>query len=244
MHTRRQALLVMMATALLTGVIQAQSAEQLLEKTRNIYVAMDTYSDVGTVINEFGSAAKPIVERHSFTTEFRRSPRAFVFDFRKVGGDRYVVWGDPDAFHTWWKTTGAVYDFPNPNNIAAISGSGSTTYAATLKIPTLLYGKSQLAALLLAFAYPALDGTDLLSSHKCYRIVGRASDTYSATGREVNVRQITVWIDAESYLVRQVREQWKPAVAGQINRITTVYDPKANPPIDEAGARFTPPEAK
>lgn len=221
---------------------QGQTAEQILQKTKDTYVAMKTYSDSGTVIDEYGSAASPGKTRHSFTTNFRRSsPRAFVLDAKKEGGDRYVVWGDPDAFHTWWKTTGAQYDFPNPNNVGAISGSGRNTGGAGVKIPTLLYGKSQLAAMMLDLHDPTVEGKEKVSGHDCYRVTGRASDTYAATGKEVNIHKVTVWIDATSYLVRQVREEWK-GLPGQVSRTTTDYEPQSDPPIDEAKLHFKAPE--
>jgi hypothetical protein len=219
---------------------RAQDVEQILQKTRDTYVALQSYADSGTVIAEYGSGPQPQATRHQFTTRFRRSPRAYVFDFHKEGGDRYVVWGDPDAFHSWWKTTGDQYDFPNPNNLPAISGSSVNTSGAGMKIPSLLYGKSQLAALMLAFADPLLEGVEQIGGHACHRISGRASDRYSATGKEVNVHRVVVWIDAESSLVRQVREEWK-GLPGVVNRTTVVYQPEANPTLADNLLTFAAP---
>jgi hypothetical protein len=53
---------------------------------------------------------------------------------------------------------------------------------------------------------------------------------------------MTVWIDAESLLIRKVVEQWKPVVAGQISRHTTTFEPRANPKIDDSHFRFSPPQ--
>ena len=215
----------------------AQNAAAILQKTRDTYVGLRSYADTGSVVYEYGADAK---DQHTFATYFSRAPRHFLLEFHKQGGDQYVIWGEPDAFHTWWKMTGQQTDYPNPNNIPAITLSSEPTKGASMKIPPLLYGKSQLAAVLLAFHDPEVDGTEAIGGHHCHRIVGRASDTYSATGKEVNIHRITVWIDSDSFLVRQVREEWKP-LPGSVNRMTTMYQPQANPTLDEAKFKFTPP---
>jgi outer membrane lipoprotein-sorting protein len=222
------------------AVARAQSADDILKKMRDTYAAMNSYADSGTVINEYGPSGR---DRHSFTTYFNRSPRHFLLDFRKQGGDQYVVWADPDAFHTWWKTTGQQTDYPNPNNVPAISQSGQNTKQAALKIPTLLYSKAQMGGDFNNFADEELDGTEEIGGRRCYRLLGRASDTYAASGKEVNTRKMTVWIDAESYLVRQILEEWK-AVGGSRTRLTTTYQPQANPSLEDNKFKFTPPEPK
>jgi outer membrane lipoprotein-sorting protein len=219
---------------------RAQSGEQILQKTRDAYLTIKSYADTGTILEEYGTDSK---SKHTFATYFNRAPRHFLLEFTKEGGDKFVIWGDPDAFHTWWKTTGQLSDYPNPQNIPAISLSEYNTKGASMKVPTLLYGKSQLAAVMLAITDPTLDGTDEIVGHHCFRVTGRMSDVYRATGKEVNIHRETLWIDADSYLVRQVREEWK-AMPGQIHRTTTAYQPQANPNLDESKFKFIPPESK
>jgi outer membrane lipoprotein-sorting protein len=233
--------LFILAMSLLLGPATnaADSPEAILQRTRSAYTALSSYSDTGVVLSEYGTSSK---DRHTFSTYFTRAPRHFVFDFHKQSGDRYVVWGDPDAFHTWWKTTGNQTDYPNPNNAPAINQSGYSTAQSISKLPALLYGKDALQGLLTNFVDTALDGTEEIGSRKCYRIVGRASDFYG-TGKEVNIHKLTVWIDAESYLVREVREESK-ALPGQISRVTTTFEPQANPKIDDKHLQFAPPQPK
>jgi outer membrane lipoprotein-sorting protein len=219
---------------------QAQTAESALQKTRDTYANLNSYADTGTIIVEYGSSS---VDKHSFSTSFNRSPRGFLLDFHKQGGDRYVIWADPGAFHTWWKTTGQQYDYPNPNNTPAISLSGPNTKDAAMKIPTLLYGKSQLAAAMLNLADPVLEGTDQIGGHRCHRISGRASDTYAASGKAVNIHKTTVWIDDDSFLVRKVLEDWK-ALPGQRARLITTFEPRANPNLEKSPFQFVPPQPK
>ena len=224
----------------LTAYASAENASEVLQKTRTTYGAMKSYADTGVVLNEYGSSSQ---DRHTFSTYFNRAPRHFLLDFRKQGGSQYVIWGDPDAFHTWWSTTGQQYDYPNPNNITAISGSSQNTGATSMKIPTLLYLKSALAGQMLELADPVLDGTEPIGNRRCYRITGRASDVYATTGKEVNVRRVTVWIDAESSLVRKVLEEWKP-LPGQRSRVITTFEPQVNPALDDSRFKFVAPEAK
>jgi len=214
----------------------AQSVESILQKSRDTYAQLKSYTDSGAVLYEYGVSSE---DKHSFSTAFNRAPRHLLLDFHKQGGDRYVIWADPDAFYTWWKATGQKTDYPNPNNTPALSLSAPQTSGVALKIPTLLYGKAFESAML-KIAGPALVGPDEIGGRHCQRITGQASDVYSASGKEVNIHKVTVWIDAESFLVRKMLEEWKP-LPGQRNRVTTTFEPQADPTLDEAKFKFTPP---
>jgi outer membrane lipoprotein-sorting protein len=224
----------------LFGAAPSTASEDVFERSRAMYTSLSSYADTGTIIKEYGSAKDPARDRHMFTTCFRRVPRAFYFDFKKDGGDRYVIWGDPDAFHTWWKTTGVQSDYPNPNNVGAFTTSGVTTSGATTKVPSLLYKKGALPSDFAFFTDGVLDGREEIGEHQCDRLVGTAKDVYGNTGHEVNVRKMIVWIDRESLLIRKVVEEWPP-LPGQVSRTTTVFEPQANPALDESKFRFTPP---
>jgi hypothetical protein len=73
--------------------------------------------------------------------------------------------------------------------------------------------------------------------------MGITRDVYAATGKEVNVHKMTIWIDTESLLIRKVLEEWKP-LPGQRSRHITTYEPRANGPLDDAKLAFSPPEGK
>jgi outer membrane lipoprotein-sorting protein len=233
--TRIAAAAIVFTLHLLAGeVSKAQSAEDTLQKARDTYSQMKSYSDTGVVLVEYGISSE---DRHTFSTAFNRSPRHFLLDFHKQGGDRYVIWADPDSFHTWWKATGQQTDYPNPNNLPAFSLSGPSTAGVALKIPTLLYGKSPLGAAMLNLHDPVLEGTEQVGNHHCHRISGRAGDTYSASGKEVNIHKTTVWIDGDSFLVRKMLEVWDP-LPGQRNRMTTIFEAQQNPALDEVRFKF------
>jgi hypothetical protein len=228
------------ATIALLSMPRARGADDILQRTRAMYGELRSYADTGTVINEYGTSS---TDRHTFTTVFMRTPRHFLLDFTKQGGDRYVIWGDPDAFHTWWKTTGGRFDYPNPNNASAISQSGQNSAGVSGKIPPLLYPKASLGGDFANFVDVTTDSTEVVEGHRCYRLHGRASDTYTASGKEVNVRSMSVWIDAESLLIRKVLSEWVP-LPGQRSRVITTYEPQANPTLDESRFRFSPPAAR
>jgi len=224
------------ALILCTGAVGA-AADDIWQQSRAAYSALRTYADTGTVVYEFGASSR---EQDTFVTAFGREPRRFYFDFRKESGDRYVIWGDPDAFHTWWKTTGVQQDYPNPNNAGALTLAGPSTVGAASKIPILLYAKAQLPGDFSNIKDIVLAGTDAVDGRQCRRLIGTAYDVYGGTGRSVNERKITMWIDAESLLIRKVLEDWKP-LPGQVNRRTTTFQPQANPALDDSRFRFTLP---
>jgi outer membrane lipoprotein-sorting protein len=218
-----------------------ESPQQIMQRARDTYGQLRSYSDGGVVVREYGSAVSPSRDRNTFSTHFNRAPRRFYFEFNKQGGDRFVIWGDPDAFHTWWKTTGVASDYPNPNNLPALNQSDFQTGGSATKIPTLLYPKAAIVSSLSHFADATLEGTEDVGGHRCFKLVGRTNDVYGQTGKEVNFRRMSVWIDTSSALIRQIREESK-AMPGQVNRVMTTFEPEANPALPESRFKFTPPE--
>lgn len=214
------------------------AADNILERSRAVYTALSSYSDTGVVVHEYGTGSK---DRHTFSTSFRRAPRGFLFDFRKQGGDRYVIWGDPAAFHTWWKTTGHQDDYPNPSNTGAFTTAGVHTISVSAIVPSLLYARGALPSVLANFTDGVVEGLEVVGGRSCHRLAGTTYDTYSASGRRTNTRKLTVWIDAESLLIRKVLVRPTESLPGHIDGTTTTFEPLANPAIDDAKLRFAPP---
>jgi outer membrane lipoprotein-sorting protein len=209
----------------------------ILEHTRSVYAALTSYSDTGTVLKEYSPTSH---DENSFATYFTRAPRHFMFDYRKPSGDRIVIWGDPDAFHVWWKTTAQVTEYPNPKNTGAITLNEYPTAGAITKIPPLLYSKANLAGAIPNFEPGRLAGMEDVAGNKCYRLEGTTSDQYAQTGKKVDVRNLTVWIDSTSYLIRKILED-APAAPGMLNRTTTTFNPQANPKLNDDSFQFVPP---
>ena len=214
------------------------SPDAILEHTRAVYGALTSYADTGTVLYEYSPT---VHDDYTFSTAYNRNPRHFLLDFRTGSGGRIVIWADPDAFHVWWKTTGQVTEYPNPNNSAALTLSDFPTKAVSTKIPALLYGKAGLPGAFLHFV-PARDaGLEDCGEKKCHRLEGETSDTYGGTGKQVNVRKFTVWIESDTYLVRKTMEE-APAPAGALNRTTTTFVPQVNPHLADEVFKFSPPK--
>ena len=217
-----------------------ESPEAVLKRLQATYAALTSYLDTGTVLIEYAPGSS---DQHRFTTYFKRVPRHFLFDYRKQGGDRLTVWGDPEAFHRWWQSTGENADYPNPNNTLAFSLSDYPTAGTSSKIASLLYHNAALVSSLSNFTATRLDSSEEIGGQKCYRLVGQSGDVYAATAREVNVRALTLWIDVKSGLLRQIREEGK-AAPGTLDRTTTTFDPKANPTIPDSSFKFVPPASQ
>jgi hypothetical protein len=101
--------------------------EDVLARSRVLYGSLRSYADTGTVDVEFGPRGAVVRERHTFKTSYR-SPRHFYFDFTKHQDvDRFVVWGDDEGLHTWWRTTGVENSYPRGQGITAfVTGSVPT----------------------------------------------------------------------------------------------------------------------
>ena len=240
--------LALLAAALLRTATSSAN-DDVFARSLAMYAALRSYADTGTVEVQYGLAKDPARDRHTFTTYFSRAPRGFYFDFNKNfnkngGVDRYVIWGDPEAFHTWWKAINVKSDHPNPNNTGAFVAAGQQTAGSAMIIPPLLYSKAGLQAEFTNIKNPVVNGTETISGHQCYRVVATTSDVYGATGREVNIRNLTISFDVQSLLIRKLVVEPKDTIPGQINRRTTTFESQANPTLDASRFKFVPPGPK
>jgi outer membrane lipoprotein-sorting protein len=219
-------------------------ADDVLARSRATYAALKSYSDSGRVDYEYGPAAAPLRERYTFTTLFR-APRHLLFDFTKGSpGGRFVVWGDGEVFHSWWAATGVEDTYPRGKGATAFVISTQPTAGSSVVISPLLFPGAGLIGTLEELADTTVEGTEMIDGHTCHKLVGVARSRYGS-GNETNVRRTIVWIDAETLLVRRVFEDAPRGTAsGIVARKTTTFEPKANPVLDEARFRFTPPAAQ
>ncbi len=223
---------------------RSERAEDILARSKAIYAALHSYADSGSVVAEYGPVTAVARDTHTFHTYFR-SPRLFYFDFtRGANVDRFVVWSDEQAFHTWWKTTGLEDSYGKGQGINAFVLGASPTKNAIMQISPLLFPGSGLVGTLTEFGDPADAGREKVDGHDCYVLTGVAKSVYRVTGHETNFRRTTLWIDTQTLLVRRVREEPKGTSPGTVNRTTTTFSPHANPPLDDSRFRFTPPESQ
>ncbi len=221
------------------------TADDILARSKATYAALKSYADSGTVLVEFGPVDGILKERHAFHSYYR-APRSFYFDFTKEKNvDRFVVWSDDQAFHTWWKTTGLEESYPKGQGITAFVTGEQPTKKSLTQIAPLLFPKAGLVGTLTEFGDASDAGTEKVDGHPCYKLTGVAKSVYRATGHETNFRRTTLWIDSETLLVRKVVEDSpRGTPAGSVNRLTTTFSPHANPMLNDGQFQFTPPVAQ
>ena len=226
--------------------LAADEAAEVLARTKSVYAAMTSYADTGVIVTEYQMGNAPgFKERHTFRT-FYQSPRRFFFDFNKdpnAGKERLVIWSDGGDFNSWWSATGVHDTYPKGQGANAFALSSMPTKGSAVLIAPLLFSKAGLQGAIASFVRPTLAAKgETVGGHRCYRLNGVIEEAYGATGNVTGSRRATLWIDADSSLVvKLVEEAPTGSPAGMVDRITTTFDPKANPALADSVFRFTPP---
>jgi outer membrane lipoprotein-sorting protein len=232
-----------------TGQGQPAKLPSVLEESLAYYAMLTSYSDTGTTRQEVPG----IVDEAKFTTYFRRPTRDLYFDFQALTStnptNKFTIDMSAQRLIIWM--AGGVmqqYDFKSraleqkPQQVQALQTAGHLTTGASMLIPSLLYAKTDVPGTVRQIKSARVEGTEPVDGHPCHKLVGIAAQQLG-NGRQVNERPVTVWIDAESKLVRRVFEDTPAGYpASTYLRLTTTLQPKANPSIDEDRFRFTPPQ--
>ena len=80
-----------------------------------------------------------------------------------------------------------------------------------------------------------------MNGRKCYRILGVERWRYPS-GRETGVRAITIWVDAETYLIHKVLQDTPRGMPrGSVDRRTTMRQRQANPTLGPERVRVEVP---
>ncbi len=214
--------------------------EVLLERVRVTYAALKTYSDAGEVTTEeqpIGSHV--IVERYAFRTRYAKAPRRFLFECTKgaaVGGERFVVWSPGDVFNSWWSATGVHEAYRPGEGANAFAVGALPTAGALLVVPPVLFDGAGLEGPLTAITS--------LRYLRREQIAGRTLHVISGSARlnhwSDSVRPTTLWIDATTLMIRKVVEDTPSGSGGALQRVTTVLEPRANPPLASSAFNFSP----
>jgi hypothetical protein len=228
----------------------AFDAEDVLAKTRAAYAALTSYADSGTVLDE----ATGFTDRTTFRTLFTREPRQLYIDSRalesvyKAGNriplnTRVVLWMENGDLQTWSSKSESRETYPadGGQQVNALKNSAYYTAGISVLIPSHLYSKSGLVSPVHATEEAEADGFEAVDGRRCFRILGVERWRYPS-GRETGVRAITLWIDAETYLIHKVVEDTpKGMPRGQVSRRTTTIKFQANPKLEPAQFRFAVP---
>lgn len=229
----------------------AFSAEDVLARTYAAYTGLDSYADSGTVVDE----SKGYRDRFAFRTLQTRAPRNFLLDFRYAGsdydngfkidgGERTVIWMQAGHLQTWNSKTLEHQTYPEDGGrqVDALNGASNSTRGISVLVPSLIYTKANMASVVKATEDAVAAGTETLGGRRCYKITGIERWRYPS-GRVTGVRPITLWIDAETHLIRKVLEDTpKGSPRGSISRRIVTFEPRANPPLEASHFSFKVPE--
>lgn len=250
--------LVALALASLAGTtvrteapFSTQLLPDVLKKTIAYYGTLSSYADTGTLKVETTGT----LEEARFATYFRRPTRDLFFDFQALSSTtlstkfktdlsayRTVLWmfkGEMQKYSRYAQT----HEMVNPDNQAnALRGTQSGTYGASIMIPSLLYTQARLPSAILQIEEAELAGVEEIAKRRCHKVTGTAA-AYYPSGQRTSVRPVTVWIDAETQLIRRVLEDTPKGYGkiGDVMRYTFDFQPQANPAIDDAKFQFTVP---
>ena len=225
-------------------------AEDVLAKTRAAYAALGSYADSGTVTKETAG----FTDRSTFRTRFSRAPRHLLIDYLAVAseykagnilplGQRMVLWMEQADLETWETRTGSHETYPadGGQQVNALKLSDYYTSGISVLVPSLFFTKAGLASPIYATEEAEADGFETVNGRKCYRILGVERWRYPS-GRETGVRPITIWVDAETYLIHKILQDTQRGMPrGSVDRRTTTLKHQANPKLGPEQFRFEVP---
>lgn len=228
------------------------AAADILGRSAAAYAALQSYADTGTVTQE-----NTTITRSKFRTRFVRPARNFFFEYQalysegKSGSGRkldlttyhYVFW----MLHGELQTYGAheraheVFPADGGGQVGAIRGGDHRTYGTSVLVPSLLYSKSGMFGVIQELEEATDAGFEWVGGHRCYKLMGIARSHYP-NGRVFNVRPTTVWIDAETFLIRKIfTDTPKGPGLGLVQRYTYTFEPRPNPALHDSLFTFTVP---
>ncbi len=241
------------AAAALIGVetarLEADSGTELLARAVAVYPDLTSYSDTGTVVRE----SPGLVDRWKFTTRFRRESLDFYFDFQGVDSRSTLTMDTSFQQIVLWMVDGELQSFNKQlklhehipraggNQPAALQGAVAYTVGTSTLIPGLIFAKANLNSTIRQIREVDIAGVEAINGRRCHKLVGQAAEYYPS-GAVTNRRQVSVWIDAETQLVRQVFEDTPEGYPpGVYSKVTITIEPQANPALERPQFQFDVP---
>lgn len=235
-----------------------RAAEDLLAKSMAAYGGLTSYADSGTAVREIDG----VLNVGHFRTYLRRPPLSFYFEWGRrvqistkrqadslsMPDKRQVFWLVNGELQTYYRDGPSAqhktYAAGSSNQPSALAAAKVATMETITLIPSLLFRKANLVGPLQEIAEISVAGTEQVGGHICHKLVGIAQSVYPS-GAVTNVRPITVWIDAETFLVRKVfTDTPKGWDLNSVSRYTYTLDPVPNPKLDDTRFQFTVPETR
>jgi hypothetical protein len=227
------------------------AAEDVLAKSRAAYAALTSYADSGTVLDEHGG----YTDRSTFRTLFTRDPHQLLLEFRAHASEypairvplnnHVVLWMENGALQAWSSSAQSheTYTAESGQQVNALKNRAGLTSGISVVVPSHLYSKSGLASAVQATEEAEADGFETVNGRRCFRILGVERWRYPS-GQVTGVRGITLWIDAETYLIHKiVQDTPKGMPRGTLSRMTTTFKHRVNPDLKPSQFRFAVPES-
>ena len=226
-------------------------AEDALQRSSAAYAALTTYADSGTVVEE----SSGFKDNYTFRTYFTRKPRNLFLDFTMTesvynngfkikGNHERVIWMENGFLQTYDQKTQehATYPEDGGRQVEALKGATYSTIGVSVIVPSLFYTKAGLVSVVQATEEATAAGTETVDGRPCLKVMGIERWRYPS-GQVTGVRPVTIWIDAETYLIRKIfQDTPKSMPRGSVSRRTTTFRPHANPSLDASRFRYTVPE--
>lgn len=244
---------------LLVGMLNGESlfaqsggdAMGLLKKSMATYPTLSSYADSGTVLKE----SPGLADRYQFKTFMRKESLDFKFDFRGVTSTSAGTTFDLSSLHiVIWMVRGEMESFnshlqsheiiprASGNQPAVLHRAASGTLGTSTLIPALIYDTANLSGTIRQIQQATDAGMEEVDGHNCRKIIGLAVEYYPS-GQIASARQVTVWLDADSLLVRKVFEDTpKGYPAGSYLKTTITLEPVANGALQDSDFRFSVPD--
>jgi hypothetical protein len=229
------------------GVRSAFDAEEALRRSAGAYAALTAYADTGTVVDDAGG----FKDKYAFRTYFTRQPRNLLLDFSMIeteytdgfkikGTYGTVIWMENGLLQTYDIKTQehATYPEDGGRQVEALNGATYGTKGVSAIVPSLIYTKAGMASVIQATEEATAAGSESVDGRPCLKVMGIERWRYPS-GQVTGVRPVTIWIDAETYLVRRIfQDTPKSMTRGSISRRTTTFRPHANPSLGPASFHY------
>jgi len=223
------------------GQISA-APDDVLARSRAMYAALRFTLTPAPLSSSMAPPRDPSRDRHTFTTYFNRAPRHFYLEFRKQGGDRYVIWATlmrstPGGRHR------AQDDYPNPNNLGAFSTADYQTAGSASEDPAAVVLQSATAGAFLALRRSVMDAwrtsaAALLSpgGRGARRVWNHRARSEHPQDDRVDRCRLAPHSQSEGRAKRRASRQSQP----HYHHVRVAV----NPALDDSRFKFIPPEPK
>ena len=210
-------------------------AREILGKTARVYRASKSYVDTGTVHTVYTNASREWTGETSFKTAYV-APSDFRFEsnMRDMPGveAHFIAWRDRDGVRAWYNLNPDMEKDITSIQDVLDSGAGISRDASGM-IPGLIFPGTKLGGDIVMLSSAERLEDAQIDGFGCFQVQGFR---WPNTGRPT-----TVWIDKESFLIRQVYEEQE--LKDVTTKTTWLYKPAINVPVAEEALRFAEPQS-